>query len=311
MHHTSYRHGTSGRQLCIVGLEQWADGLGRITKKTAYLDTILHNNQMTHKKLWGEAGDAVHNIDMRLPRQLLNDVPVPGLLMLSAELATAGPALPDMQPRRWSDDAVWAFKQLYVLACVTTALPAVASADQSAAAAAASSDPSQQALEMFSLDVKEVLAQVAQDVAAAAAAGRAGMPIPQVTAPPPAVGRFASLVQGTAGGTAMGSSRGMVVGSKGPTLAPMEDTNTYATFTSRLFEVLRRAQLRYFRTYMGAVMPGESGRGCCCWWWWRGTGSERERERGDGVKNCRWERGSGALALVLVSLNKYCHAHAH
>ena len=47
-----------------MGLEQWADGLGRITKKTAYLDTILHNNQMTHKKLWAEAGEAVHQVGL-------------------------------------------------------------------------------------------------------------------------------------------------------------------------------------------------------------------------------------------------------
>lgn len=195
---------------------------------------------------------------MRLPRQLLNEVPVPGLLMLSAELTAWAHTLPDLQPRRWPDDAVWAIRQLYVLACTFTTLPMAAAADQAIAAAAAAAEPLPASLELFAADIKELMNQVATDVAAANAAMRTGMPLPMVP-PAPAIGRFASLVAASSGASGGSSGRGVGLGlsNKSAGLAPLEDANLqYVTFSPRLFEVLRRAQLRYYRTYMSAVLPG-------------------------------------------------------
>jgi hypothetical protein len=167
--------GPAGRQLCLVSLEQWVDGLSRIHKRRAYLDTILHNYQLTLKRLvqtmghqvslsaarlpTGRARPAaaqpgyparpaaagprpratclpryarpaalrrsphlatrprsrsqtppyqVHAVNMSLPRQLLNDLSPRALLMLTVELVP----YPLLQPRRWSEEIIWAITQV-------------------------------------------------------------------------------------------------------------------------------------------------------------------------------------------------------
>lgn len=45
-----------------MSLEQWVDGLSRIHKRRAYLDTILHNYQLTLKRLVQAMGHQVGGV---------------------------------------------------------------------------------------------------------------------------------------------------------------------------------------------------------------------------------------------------------
>eukprot|EP00198_Chlamydomonas_reinhardtii_P012596 XP_001701933.1 predicted protein [Chlamydomonas reinhardtii] len=123
------RAGPAGRQLCLVSLEQWVDGLSRIHKRRAYLDTILHNYQLTLKRLVQAMG-----------HQLLNDLSPRALLLLTAELAP----YPLLQPRRWSEEIIWAISQMHTMGPPVTT---------------------------FQWEMRRALSATAEDIAAAGGAG--------------------------------------------------------------------------------------------------------------------------------------------
>ncbi|PNW86434.1 hypothetical protein CHLRE_02g086300v5 [Chlamydomonas reinhardtii] len=154
------RAGPAGRQLCLVSLEQWVDGLSRIHKRRAYLDTILHNYQLTLKRLVQAMGHQVHAVNMSLPRQLLNDLSPRALLLLTAELAP----YPLLQPRRWSEEIIWAISQMHTMGVDMPLAPGT----PAAAPAVAGQQPP---VTTFQWEMRRALSATAEDIAAAGGAG--------------------------------------------------------------------------------------------------------------------------------------------
>ncbi|KAG2435218.1 hypothetical protein HXX76_007301 [Chlamydomonas incerta] len=154
------RAGPAGRQLCLVSLEQWVDGLSRIHKRRAYLDTILHNYQLTLKRLVQAMGHQVHAVNMSLPRQLLNDLSPRALLLLTAELAP----YPLLQPRRWSEEIIWAISQMHTMGVDMPLAPGT----PAAAPAIAGQQPP---VTTFQWEMRRALSATAEDIAAAGGAG--------------------------------------------------------------------------------------------------------------------------------------------
>ncbi|KXZ47634.1 hypothetical protein GPECTOR_34g793 [Gonium pectorale] len=225
------RAGPAGRQLCLVSLEQWVDGLSRIHKRRAYLDTILHNYQLTLKRLVQAMGHQVHAVNMSLPRQLLNDLSPRALLLLTAELAP----YPLLQPRRWSEEIIWTITQLHAMGIDM----AVASAP------AAPANGAQAPTTAFQWEIRRALAATAEDIAAA---GGAAVACGQ--SPPGAAGSSALTVLGLSGGAGSGQTAGSGSTTPGGTAVPWA---AHAALHRHLLLGLRRVQTRFFSDRLRAV----------------------------------------------------------
>ncbi|GLC48696.1 hypothetical protein PLESTB_000126800 [Pleodorina starrii] len=219
------RAGPAGRQLCLVSLEQWVDGLSRIHKRRAYLDTILHNYQLTLKRLVQAMGHQVHAVNMALPRQLLNDLSPRALLLLTAELAP----YPLLQPRRWSEEIIWTLTQMHAMG---VDMPAAAGVAAQQAAAAAASPPAS----AFQWELRRALAATAEDIATAGGGASAACG----QSPPGGGGAaLAGLLAGS-GGQGGGSSGSTTPGG---TSVPWA---AHAALHRHLLLGLRRVQSRFF-----------------------------------------------------------------
>ncbi|GLI60896.1 hypothetical protein VaNZ11_003127 [Volvox africanus] len=226
------RAGPAGRQLCLVSLEQWVDGLSRIHKRRAYLDTILHNYQLTLKRLVQAMGHQVHAVNMSLPRQLLNDLSPRALLLLTAELAP----YPLLQPRRWSEEIIWTVTQMHAMGID---MPAGVSHGGATAVAGQGSTPTS----AFQWEIRRALAATADDIAtaggAAAACGQS----------PPGAGGAGPLAGiGLGSGNVAAASAGQVTGSSGATTpgGAAVPWAAHAALHRHLLLGLRRVQSRFF-----------------------------------------------------------------
>ncbi|GIL65057.1 hypothetical protein Vafri_18905 [Volvox africanus] len=226
------RAGPAGRQLCLVSLEQWVDGLSRIHKRRAYLDTILHNYQLTLKRLVQAMGHQVHAVNMSLPRQLLNDLSPRALLLLTAELAP----YPLLQPRRWSEEIIWTVTQMHAMGID---MPAGVSHGGATAVAGQGSTPTS----VFQWEVRRALAATADDIAAAGgAASTCGQ------SPPGAGGAGPLAGMGLGAGNVAAAAAGQVTGSSGATTpgGAAVPWAAHAALHRHLLLGLRRVQSRFF-----------------------------------------------------------------
>ncbi|KAG2489523.1 hypothetical protein HYH03_011974 [Edaphochlamys debaryana] len=233
------RAGPAGRQLCLVSLEQWVDGLSRIHKRRAYLDTILHNYQLTLKRLVQAMGHQVHAVNMALPRQLLNDLSPRALLLLTAELAP----YPLLQPRRWSEEIIWTVSQMHSMG---VDMPL---SNPAAAAAAATAPGVQPPTTAFQWEIRRALAATAEDIAAAGGAG-CGQSPPGAGGSGPLAGLTGQLGGlGLAGGAA-GASGSSGSTTPGGAAVPWA---AHAALHRHLLMGLRRIQARFFQERLRKV----------------------------------------------------------
>ncbi|EFJ41540.1 hypothetical protein VOLCADRAFT_98410 [Volvox carteri f. nagariensis] len=224
------RAGPAGRQLCLVSLEQWVDGLSRIHKRRAYLDTILHNYQLTLKRLVQAMGHQVHAVNMSLPRQLLNDLSPRALLLLTAELAP----YPLLQPRRWSEEIIWTITQMHAMGID---MPAGGVATNGAAQASVPTSA-------FQWEIRRALAATADDIAAAGGAAVAcGQSPPNGGPAGPLAGLAGLSLSGGAACASQAAAGSSGATTPGGTAVPWA---AHAALHRHLLLGLRRVQSRFF-----------------------------------------------------------------